>query len=84
MIETLFGLAREGYPNDKGMPNLLQLSVFGSEFSGVLEFESPPAWAQKVLFSMVGMVARPLGCRGTHPQLSRTVFAPRPEADETA
>lgn len=82
MIETLFGLARDGYTNEKGLPNLLQLSVFGSEFADVIEFRSPPLVVQKVLFSMVGMVARPLGYRGTYPQLSRTTLAPRFGADE--
>lgn len=77
MIETLFGLARLGHTNSSGLPNLLQLSVFGAEFADVIEFKSPPPWAQKILFSMVGMVARPLGYRGTYPQLSRTTLAPR-------
>lgn len=33
MIETLFGLAREGHVNAKGMPNPLQMALLGSEFS---------------------------------------------------
>lgn len=32
MIETLFGLAREGHVNSKGMPNLLQLALTAQEF----------------------------------------------------
>jgi hypothetical protein len=33
MIETLFGLAREGHVNAKGMPNPLQLALTAQEFS---------------------------------------------------
>jgi len=32
MIETLFGLAREGHVNRKGMPNSLQLALTAQEF----------------------------------------------------
>lgn len=35
MIETLFGLGRDGFIKSKGMPNLLQLSVFDCAFSHV-------------------------------------------------
>ena len=33
MIETMFGLARLGYVNGKGMPNLLQMAMIGRESS---------------------------------------------------
>src|ERR1700755_2847933 len=33
LIETLFGLAREGHVNGMGMPNLLQLALTAAEFS---------------------------------------------------
>jgi len=82
MVETLYGLAREGHTNEQGLPNLLQLSVFGAEFADVMEFRSPPPWAQRILFTVVGMVARPLGYRGTYPQFSRTTMAPRDGAGE--
>jgi hypothetical protein len=33
MIETMFGLARLGYTNSKGMPSPLQLALVAQEFS---------------------------------------------------
>jgi hypothetical protein len=42
MIETLFGLARLGHTNAKGMPDPLQLALFAREFSDVIVFRRPP------------------------------------------
>jgi len=66
MIETLFGLARLGCTNDKGMPNLLQLAVFAKEFSDAM---------QRLLFGTLAPIARWRGYRATYPQISRTVLA---------
>ena len=77
MIETLFGLARLGYTNNKGMPNPLQLALFAQEFSDVIVFRKPPASVQRVIFGALAPIARRRGYRATYPQLSRTVFAPR-------
>jgi hypothetical protein len=46
MIETVFGLARLGHTNSKGMPHPLQLALFAQEFSDVIEFRSPPRRSQ--------------------------------------
>ena len=75
--ETLFGLARLGYTNDKGTPDLLQMAMFGREFSDVIQLRNPPLQVQKIIFALLALVARPLGYRATYPQLSRTVNAPR-------
>jgi quercetin dioxygenase-like cupin family protein len=77
MVETLFGLARLGHTNSKGMPNLLQLAVFAQEFRDVVEFRSPPPAIQRALFGVLSPVARWLGYRATYPQISRTMLAPR-------
>ena len=77
MIETLFGLARLGHTNAKGMPDPLQLAVFAQEFSDVIEFHSPPPAVQRVIFAALGPIARWRGYRATYPQLSRIVLAPR-------
>jgi len=77
MIETLFGLGREGHVNKKGMPNPLQLSLLATEFADVIVFRRPPAAAQKLVFGALGPIARRRGYRGTYPTLSRTVNAPR-------
>ena len=78
MIETLFGLARLGHTNKKGMPHPLQLALFASEFSDVLVFRAPPPILQRAIFGALGPIARRRGYRATYPQLSRTVLAPRP------
>jgi len=78
MIETLWGLARLGHTYRKSMPNPLQLAVFGREFSDVIQFRKSPLLVQKVIGGVLSVVARPLGHRGTYPELSRTVLAPRP------
>ena len=77
LIETLFGLARLGHTNAKGMPPPLQLALFSREFSDVFTFRSPPPAIQRALSSVLGPIARRRGYRATYPQLSRTVLAPR-------
>ena len=78
MIETVFGLARLGHTDAKGMPRPLQLALFAQEFSDVVVFRKPPVAVQRVLFGALAPIARRRGYRATYPQLSRTVLAPRP------
>jgi quercetin dioxygenase-like cupin family protein len=77
MIETLFGLAREGHVNAKGMPNPLQLALIAQEFSDVIVFRRPPRAVQRLVFGALTPIARRRGYRGTYPSLSRTTLAPR-------
>ena len=77
MIETLFGLARLGYTDSKGMPHPLQLALFAREFSDVIVFRSPPRAVQRVVFGALAPIAHARGYRATYPQISRTVLAPR-------
>ena len=77
LIETTFGLAREGHVDAKGMPNLLQLALTAQEFSDVIVFRKPPPRVQRVVFGVLAPVARRRGYRATYPSLSRTTLAPR-------
>ena len=77
MIETLYGLARLGHVNPKGMPSMLQLALVGQEFRDVIVFRKPPPAVQGALFGVLAPIARWRGYRATYPQLSRTVLAPR-------
>jgi quercetin dioxygenase-like cupin family protein len=77
MIETLYGLARLGHTDSRGMPNPLQLALVAREFSDVIVFRSPPLVVQRALFGVLAPIARWRGYRATYPQLSRTVLAPR-------
>lgn len=78
MIETLFGLAREGHVDGKGMPNLLQLALTAQEFSDVIVLRKPPPSVQRVVFGALGPIARRRGYRPTYASLSRATLAPRP------
>jgi quercetin dioxygenase-like cupin family protein len=77
MLETLFGLARLGHTNGKGMPDPLQLALFASEFSDVIVFRAPPPAVQRAVFGALAPIARRRGYRATYPQISRTALAPR-------
>jgi quercetin dioxygenase-like cupin family protein len=77
MIETLFGLAREGHVNAKGMPNPLQLALTAQEFSDIIVFRRPPRPVQRIVFGALTPIARRRGYRATYPSLSRTTLAPR-------
>ena len=83
MIETLFGLAREGHVNAKGMPNPLQLALTAQEFSDVIVFRRPPPAIQRLVFGALEPVARRRGYRATYPSLSRTTLAPRSASART-
>jgi quercetin dioxygenase-like cupin family protein len=82
MIETLFGLAREGHVNAKGMPDPLQLALTAQEFSDVIVFRNPPPIVQRIVFGALAPIARRRGYRATYPSLSRTTLAPRMPAPE--
>jgi quercetin dioxygenase-like cupin family protein len=77
MIETLFGLARLGHVNKKGLPHPLQLALFAREFSDVVVLRSPPQVVQRAIFSVLAPIAHWRGYRATYPQISRTALAPR-------
>jgi quercetin dioxygenase-like cupin family protein len=77
MIETLFGLARLGHTDSKGMPHPLQLAVFAREFRDVIEFRSPPPMVQRAISGVLTPLARWRGYRATYPEISRTALAPR-------
>jgi quercetin dioxygenase-like cupin family protein len=77
LIETLFGLAREGHVNGKGMPDPLQLALTAREFSDVIVFRRPPRSVQRVVFGALVPIAVRRGYRPTYPGLSRTTLAPR-------
>ena len=66
MIMNAFGLAQDSRVNAKGMPNLLQLSLFAQEFDDVIRFTRPPRLVQHLLFSLLAPIARLRGYRGSY------------------
>jgi hypothetical protein len=77
VIETLFGLARLGHTNTKGMPHPLQLMLFALEFEDTIVFRKPPQIVQRTIFGALAPLARRRGYRATYPQISRVVLAPQ-------
>ena len=69
MIANLFGLAQDGRTNARGMPNFLQLVLFGQEFADVMRFvQGPPPALLKVVTAVVAPVAHLLGYQGSYPE----------------
>ena len=77
LIETLFGLARLGHTDRKGMPHPLQLALIAREFSDIMVFRSPPLAVQRTIFGALAQIGRWRGYRATYPQLSRIVLGAR-------
>jgi quercetin dioxygenase-like cupin family protein len=67
MVNTTFGLAREGKTNKKGMPNILQLAVISTEYKDVMRLTSPPVWLQNALFFVLAPIGRLLGYKALYP-----------------
>lgn len=65
-FETLYGLARDGKTNEKGLPNLFQLAVLAHEYGTYLPF--PPVGFQKVLIAVIALVGRALGYQARYPE----------------
>jgi quercetin dioxygenase-like cupin family protein len=80
---NLFGLARDGKTNSKGMPNLLQAAILAREFSDVFYFTRPPLLVQRLLFGALTPIARVLGYRGSYPRYG-TVPGSGPSSGEGA
>jgi quercetin dioxygenase-like cupin family protein len=70
-FETLFGLARDGKTNAKGVPDLLQIAVayadLGDSCSRLLR---PPLAVQRIVLTPLVPLARRLGRRASYPAYS--------------
>jgi hypothetical protein len=67
MIVTLFGLAREGKTNKKGVPNPLQMAVIADEFKDILVVLNPPPSVQRLVFGLLVPLGRLMGYKATYP-----------------
>jgi mannose-6-phosphate isomerase-like protein (cupin superfamily) len=66
LLETLWGLGRDGKTNAKGVPNLLQLAVIIREFRDVIRLATPPSPIQTVTFAVLAPVGRAVGYRAVY------------------
>jgi mannose-6-phosphate isomerase-like protein (cupin superfamily) len=68
MVGTMFGLARDGKVDKRGVPRPLQLAVTAREYGDVMVVLSPPPWAQRLLFGVLAPLGRR---RGLQPKYER-------------
>ncbi|MEX0800808.1 MAG: cupin domain-containing protein [Dehalococcoidia bacterium] len=67
-LETIFGLARDGKTNDKGMPNTLHAALLAREYE--LFLAGPPIAVQRAGMAVLAPIARLLGYRASYPEYS--------------
>jgi len=79
-FETVWGLAKDGKVNDKGVPNPLQAAVIAREFEQEYRLASPPWAVQAALFGTLAVVGRLLGYKGRYPYQ----FASPPDSSDRA
>jgi quercetin dioxygenase-like cupin family protein len=65
-IETVFGLARDGQVDAKGMPRPLQLAVTARHFAEDIYVTGPPRWLQRLVFAVLDPIGRARGLRPTY------------------
>ncbi len=70
LFETMWGLARDGKTNEKGVPNLLHAVVLMREYEDEFRVTQPPFAIQKVLFGLLAPIGRLWGYRGRYPEYS--------------
>ena len=70
LLETLFGLARDGKVGRSGDPSPLQLAVIFDEFAELGRPPKPPAAVQKILFAPLAALGRTRGYRARYPEYS--------------
>jgi quercetin dioxygenase-like cupin family protein len=84
VVGTLFGLAREGKTDPRGLPHPLQAAVSIREYRDVIVFTKPPRWVQRLLFGALAWIGRARGLRPHYPEHlhSDDVVEPDPTALE--
>jgi hypothetical protein len=80
----MFGLARDGKVNRKGLPSLLQSAVTLHEFRDVVVMASPPPWVQRLLSAALAPVGRLAGLRPWYPQYLHSDVLAEPAAEALA
>jgi len=82
MVGTIFGLARDGKSDRKGVPRPLQLAVTASAYRDTMVIASPPPAVQRVVFGALVPLGRALGRRPIYEEYlhSEVVVEPDPAA----
>ena len=66
MVGTMFGLARDGKVNERGIPHLLQLAVTARAYRDVMVIASPPPVVQRVMLGALAPIGRLFGRRPSY------------------
>lgn len=69
-IETLYGLARDGKTNARGLPNPFQAAVLFRAYKDDIVPASPPPFLQPIIFGAMATLGRLLGVRARYPKYS--------------
>lgn len=82
MVGTMFGLARDGKSDGKGLPRPLQLAVTVRGFRDTMVIASPPPWLQTMIFGPLAPIGWLVGRRPSYERYltSETVVEPEQEA----
>ena len=70
LLETLFGLARDGKVGANGEPSPLQLAVIFGEFADLGRPPSPPPAVQRALLAPLAALGRARGYKARYPEYS--------------
>jgi quercetin dioxygenase-like cupin family protein len=81
-FETVWGLAKDGKVNYKGVPNPLRAALIAREYEDVFRLASPPWAVQRLLFGSLAPVGRLLGYRAEYPYPHRGVPLASPASEE--
>ena len=66
-FEAMWGLARDGKTNEKGVPNILQTAVLMAAYDREFRLASLPRFVQKAVFGGLAPIGRLLGYRADYP-----------------
>jgi len=81
IVGTLFGLARDGKVNEKGMPGALQLSVMAHEYDDTVVFTKPPTLIRKTMLPVLAAIGR---ARGLEPMYEKYLDVDEQESPDPA
>ncbi len=82
MVGSMYGLARDGKVDGKGMPRPLQLAVSARAYRDVIEFTKPPPLLQAIVLGPLAALGRARGLRPHYEEYVETdvVVEPEPRA----
>lgn len=70
LLETMYGLSRDGKTNAKGMPKPLQMAVLAHAHRREMAFAGPPVALQRALLGVLAPIGRLRGYRARYARYS--------------